>query len=343
MKVSIIVPVYNKEEYIRQCLDSLVNQTFRDIEIILVDGGSTDASADICDEYAARDVRIKVIRTKSRGPADSVRQGEEAATGDYYAFVDSDDWVDTDMMEKLAAHTTDCDMEMILSDYIIERAGGAQTFIYQDIAPGEYQRDRIVNEIIPRLWGLEARAVSQSRCMKLFSKELVKRNIGYPDADMIFAEDGAFTIPCVLDAKRMYFMDHEAMYHYRQVGDSSVHRYKPQMTKDIFRASAIASGAIDDKFRESDDKLCDLLHDMYKPEYNVLLVFAIKNELLGERTACIRNIRAICLDPEKVRIIRDPQYHVEYKNTYNRMISFMMKHPSRLLINVIYTIQKIHG
>ena len=343
MKISIIVPVFNKEEYIRQCLDSLTGQTFMDLEIVLVDGGSADKSADICDEYAARDGRIKVIRTKSAGPADSVKQGVEAATGDYYAFVDSDDWVDTDMMEKLAAHTTDCALEMILSDYIIERTGGANTTIYQDVEPGEYRRDRILDEIIPRLWGLETRAVSQSRCMKLFSKELVKRNIHYPEPDMIFAEDGAFTIPCVLDAERMYFMDHEAMYHYRQVSDSSVHRYKPQMTEDIFRASAIAGRAIDDKFRGSDEALCDRLHEMYKPEYNVLLVFAMRNELLGEWKTCVNNVRSICLHPDNIRIIRDPEYRVDYKNTYSRMIVFVMKHPSRLLITMLYMIQKIHG
>ena len=343
MKISIIVPVYNKEEYIRQCLDSLTGQTFKDLEIVLVDGGSVDKSADICDEYASRDSRIKVLRTKSTGPADSVRQGVEAASGDYFAFVDSDDWIDTDMMEKLAAHTTDCGREIILSDYIIERSGGAQTYIYQDVEPGEYLHDRILKEIIPRLWGLETRAVSQSRCMKLFSKELVKRNINYPEPDMIFAEDGAFTIPCVLDAGRMYFMDNEAMYHYRQVSDSSVHRYKPQMTKDIFRAAAIAGRAIDDKFRESDAALCDRLREMYKPEKNVLLLFAIKNELLGELKTCIKNIRSICLDPDNIRIIRDPEYRVEYKNTYSRMIVFVMKHPSRLLITALHTIQKIHG
>ena len=343
MKISIIVPVYNKEEYIRQCLDSLTGQTFKDLEIVLVDGGSVDKSADICDEYASRDSRIKVLRTKSTGPADSVRQGVEAASGDYFAFVDSDDWIDTDMMEKLAAHTTDCSREIILSDYIIERSGGAQTYIYQDVEPGEYLHDRILKEIIPRLWGLETRAVSQSRCMKLFSKELVKRNINYPEPDMIFAEDGAFTIPCVLDAGRMYFMDHEAMYHYRQVSDSSVHRYKPQMTKDIFRAAAIAGRAIDDKFRESDAALCDRLHEMYKPEKNVLLVFAIKNELLGELKTCIKNIRSICLDPDNIRIIRDPEYRVEYKNTYSRMIVFVMKHPARSLITILYMIQKIDG
>ena len=185
--------------------------------------------------------------------------------------------------------------------------------------------------------------MSQSRCMKLFSKELVKRNIGYPDADMIFAEDGAFTIPCVLDAKRMYFMDHEAMYHYRQVSDSSVHRYKPQMTEDIFRASAIAGRAIDDKFREKDDALCDRLHEMYKPEDNVLLVFAMRNELLGEWKTCVNNVRSICLHPDNIRIIRDPEYRVDYKNTYSRMIVFVMKHPSRLLITMLYMIQKIHG
>lgn len=338
-KVSVVVPVYNKEQYIRECLDSLINQTHTELEIVLVDGESADKSADICDEYAARDNRIKVMRTKSLGPADSVRQGVEASSGEYFAFVDSDDWIDTDMIEKLMSKTSDCPREIILSDYIIEREDGRQTFIYQDITPGEYDRPKIMDLIIPRLWGLEKRAVSQSRCMKLFSAELVRRNIGYPEPDMIFAEDGAFTVPCVLDAERMVFLDHEAMYHYRYVQDSSVHRYKPQMTDNILRADAIAAKAITDKFGE-DEELCDSLHVLHRPESLILLGFAVRNELLGDRKKCASNIRSICLHPVNADIIRS--YPGVYKETYNRVIYFLMRHPSRMLCSLLHFVETHH-
>lgn len=338
MLVSVVVPVFNKEEYIRECLDSIVSQTYRELEILLVDGGSSDRSADICDEYAAADPRVKVIRTKSRGPAESVLVGTGQAKGDYFIFVDSDDWMDTDMVEQLANHTSGTAREIVLSDYVIEKEGGIQNFIYQDVRPGEYDRDMIMDQIIPRLWGLEVRAVSQSRCMKLFSRELVTANVNYPEPDLIFAEDGAFTVPCVLDADRLYFLDHKAMYHYRYVNDSSVHRYKPQMTDNIRRIRLIINRAIRDKFG-SDVKRCDALLEMYNPEYVILLGFAVRNELLGSRDKCAENIRRICLEPENAALIRE--YPVIYRDLFNRMIYFVMKHPSAVLCNLLHFIRRM--
>ena len=96
-KISIIVPVYKVEPYLRKCLDSIVNQTYENLEIILVDDGSPDSCGAICDEYAARDERIRVIHQPNGGLSAARNRGLEAAAGDYVAFVDSDDWVEPDM------------------------------------------------------------------------------------------------------------------------------------------------------------------------------------------------------------------------------------------------------
>jgi Glycosyltransferases involved in cell wall biogenesis len=100
-KVSIIVAVYNMEEYLSDCLDSLINQTLQDIEIICVDDGSTDASLQILNEYAKREKRIKVIHKENGGVSSAKNAGIEAATGEYITFVDSDDWIDLDGLEVL--------------------------------------------------------------------------------------------------------------------------------------------------------------------------------------------------------------------------------------------------
>lgn len=100
-KISIIVPVYNVEKYIHRCIHSLINQTLRDIEIILVDDESPDSCPQICDEYASKDTRIKVIHKKNEGLGLTRNAGLEAATGEYIAFIDSDDWVDLVMYETL--------------------------------------------------------------------------------------------------------------------------------------------------------------------------------------------------------------------------------------------------
>lgn len=103
-KVSVIVPVYNVEKYLRRCLDSIINQTYQNLEIILVDDGSPDNCGAICDEYAAKDHRIQVIHRENGGLSAARNSGLDAATGDYVAFVDSDDWLTGDFVEKLHAH-----------------------------------------------------------------------------------------------------------------------------------------------------------------------------------------------------------------------------------------------
>ena len=102
-QVSVIVPVYNAEKYLAECVDSILAQTLRDIEVILVDDGSTDTSPAICDAYAGKDSRVKVIH-KANGRAASARNaGMKIVQGEYVAFVDSDDWISPDMYEQMLA------------------------------------------------------------------------------------------------------------------------------------------------------------------------------------------------------------------------------------------------
>lgn len=111
--VSIIVPIYNVEEYINRCIDSLINQTLKDIEIILVDDESPDNCPIICDEYAIIDQRIKVIHKKNEGLGFARNSGLNIATGEYVAFVDSDDYVDTLMFEKLYATAKEYSLDTV--------------------------------------------------------------------------------------------------------------------------------------------------------------------------------------------------------------------------------------
>ncbi len=94
--ITVIIPVYNVERYLRKCLDSIINQTYQELEIIVVDDGSKDSSGNICDEYASKDSRIKVIHKKNGGLSSARNAGLEIATGDYVMFVDSDDFVEPD-------------------------------------------------------------------------------------------------------------------------------------------------------------------------------------------------------------------------------------------------------
>lgn len=115
--VSIIVPVYNCEKYLSRCVDSLISQTLRDIEIVLVDDGSKDASGRICDSYAGRDSRIRVVHCPNGGVSSARNKGIEMASGCYVSFVDSDDWMDSKSYELLVAKAEDNDSDIVYCDY----------------------------------------------------------------------------------------------------------------------------------------------------------------------------------------------------------------------------------
>lgn len=117
--VSVIVPVYDVENYLARCLDSIVGQTYRNLEIILVDDGSTDRSGEICRQYAAMDSRIRLIVQENRGPSAARNAGLDCMTGEYVAFVDSDDYISIYFIEILLNKLLDFNLEIVTCDYII--------------------------------------------------------------------------------------------------------------------------------------------------------------------------------------------------------------------------------
>lgn len=116
-KISVIVPVYNVEQYLSRCVNSIINQSFRNLEIILVDDGSSDRCGEICDTYAALDPRIRVIHKKNGGLSDARNYGIDVATGEYLAFVDSDDYIAEDMYEKMLNRLLIDDSDMVVCNY----------------------------------------------------------------------------------------------------------------------------------------------------------------------------------------------------------------------------------
>ena len=121
-KISVIVPVYNCEAYITQCIESVLRQTFRDFELILVDDGSKDKSPEICERYALRDSRIKVIHKPNGGGAGEARNvGLDSASSPFISFIDSDDWIKADMLEKLWAAQQRDDSDLVICGYRRER------------------------------------------------------------------------------------------------------------------------------------------------------------------------------------------------------------------------------
>ena len=116
--ISVIVPVYNVEQYLPKCIDSILAQTYENLEIILVEDGTKDSSGVICDEYAAKDARIRVIHKENGGLSSARNAGMEIARGEYFGFVDSDDWIEPEMYENLMALAQKYDADVFVKGYI---------------------------------------------------------------------------------------------------------------------------------------------------------------------------------------------------------------------------------
>ena len=136
-KISIIVPVYNAEQYLNKCVESLRNQTYQNLEILLVNDGSKDASGELCDAYAKEDARIKAVHKENGGLISAWKKGVAESTGEYLSFVDSDDWVDLVMIEEMAEHLTGDKKEIVASDYVIERDNGSSEYVWRQLPSGE--------------------------------------------------------------------------------------------------------------------------------------------------------------------------------------------------------------
>ena len=116
-KISVIVPVYNAEKYLHRCIDSILNQTFPDFELLLIDDGSKDQSGEICDEYAKKDSRVKVFHKENGGVSSARNVGIDNAVGEYICFCDSDDWVEKTWL--LSFFERMCDNDMLITSFNI--------------------------------------------------------------------------------------------------------------------------------------------------------------------------------------------------------------------------------
>lgn len=223
-KVSIIVPVYNAEKYLRECVESVLHQTLSDLELILVDDGSTDSSPALCDAFAAQDARVKVIH-KPNGRAASARNaGLRAASGEYVAFVDADDWVSPDMYERMLQTGAD----VTLCDYVRFQGEKQLPFTQPNVAAGFYHKAQFGEKIYPHLVmdGLEY-PITISNWALLIRREIIEKNhLSYRE-DIHISEDAPFGSEVLYCASSFAYLKGEQLYHYRMTEGSASRTYQP--------------------------------------------------------------------------------------------------------------------
>lgn len=226
-KVSVVVPIYNVEKYIKQCVDSIRNQTLEDIEIILVDDGSPDNCPQICDEYKKLDNRIKVVHKKNGGLSSARNAGMRVATGEYIGFVDSDDYIEVDMYEKMYNTSKKYNVDFVMCDYY-KSYGSDKKEVSLEIDEGMYNKEKIKDIIYPQLIMTEnidyGPLLAVWHC--LYKNTFLKENDLYFDDIVKYSEDNLFSSIVGYKSDSFYYMKASYFYNYRYNPNSISTTYK---------------------------------------------------------------------------------------------------------------------
>ena len=236
-KISIIVPVYNVEAYLERCFDSLIHQTMKEIQIILVDDGSTDKSAEICDAYATRDSRILVIHKKNEGQGIARNHGLKNAKGEYVCFLDSDDYYELNACEDLYQHLKKTNADLCCFGYQIDDKDGnlvRKPLIREQM----YKNQDIRNDFILHYFGdlpEDENLRGFSSCMSVFRMSIIKEHeLEFPSEREVLSEDTIFSLEFCKHANIVATLP-QVFYHYCQNAVSFSQGYR----KDKFEKTKV--------------------------------------------------------------------------------------------------------
>ena len=243
--ISVIVPVYKVEKYLKQCVDSILNQSFTDFELILVDDGSPDSCPTICDEYARQDKRIKVIHKQNGGSSSSREIGVVSSVGRYIMIVDGDDWLDQETLLRTSRKAMEIGADCVMFSYVKEYEkssipvhiynGNKQTKTKDESMSFYHRFFGLVNE---ELQHPELADSIVSCCMKLYKREFVLQTRYFDTKYVGSCEDGLFNIYALYNSAVVYYLD-APLYHYRKTNSGSLtSQYRPllpELWENLFK------------------------------------------------------------------------------------------------------------
>lgn len=269
-KLSVIVPIYNVEEYLDECIKSIVNQTYKNLEIILVDDGSPDHCPELCDIWAEKDSRIKVIHKENGGASSARNAGLDAASGKFIAFVDGDDYLDADMYEIMLNQMREYNADMAQCGIVRENADGSVEVWDSFDAPIVVMDNTQLLQSVGEAAGILPVSCSN----KIFTRKVVE-NVRF-DTRFKYAEDTLFNFAAARNINKAVIQN-VPRYHYVSNGDSASHQE--------FSSS-----------RFDEHKVMDIIFDIVKNDNNVLQ-YCIKGDVLKSfRTIRQMVVSNFCMD-----------------------------------------------
>ena len=233
-KVSIIVPVYNVEKYLHRCMDSLINQSFEDIEIIAINDGSTDGSLDILKEYKEKDSRVIIVDKENGGLSSARNEGIKIALGEFITFVDSDDWLDLNTLSDMYENSMKYNCDVVMCSYSREYSNKSKPKIFDldkliiyDESKCRGLHRRIVGPINEELNNPEHNDSLVTAWGKLYKSSIIKNNdIKFVDTSIIGTEDCLFNVYFFANVKRAVFINKDYYKYWKENSNSltSVHK-----------------------------------------------------------------------------------------------------------------------
>ncbi len=320
--VSVIVPIYNVEKYLDRCLSSIINQTYENLEIILVDDGSTDKSGAICDNYKIKDCRIKVIHKQNGGLGYARNSGLDVATGQYVTFIDGDDYIGETHIE---------DMVKLIKKTKTDTCIAGHTKVYTDkevrhknVCTGNVYIGNVKEEILPRMCGANSQGndyIEMSVCMVLLSNEIIqKNNLRFMSEREYVSEDLVFDFDyyplaqgvCVSDGTDYYYCDNAGSLTTKYKKD----RFENQIKLYKFLVSKAKKLGIEELCIERlQNTVIAIARYSVKLEYK----FALKN---GNKIANDR-VKKICTNPTLLEIFKE--YDDGSLKISSRLVNLMLK------------------
>ena len=329
---SIIVPIYKVEDYLTKCIESILAQTYKNFELILVDDGSPDNCPKICDEYAQKDNRVKVVHKENGGLVSARKAGLEIALGDYICFVDGDDFISSDMLENYENVLSNNNADMICTGYSKYYSEDKIVSVPQNITDGFYDKNDLKSQLYPKMlsdkpfYSFFVQPTIWSKCIKKCIAVSIYKNI---NNNISLGEDVAATYPALIAAESVIAIDYRG-YMYRQNPDSMTHTYDKNLYEKV-RNLIVHLKTV--------EKTMGWQAGNQINEYAVyLLILAKNNEFKYNKSSTYRtkksNMKCYLSDP----IFKEALTHIELSGAKNKFIVSCFK---KNLLMPIYIYESI--
>lgn len=328
IKVSIIVPVYNVEKYLDECMNSILNQTLKEIEIILVNDGSTDCSSEICEKYARKDSRIRVVQKKNAGLGFARNTGMEIATGAYIGFVDSDDYIAPEMFETLynKAVQYHVDTAICCESY---RVFKDNKIMYPKISYQEdtvFHKETVIKNLLPDIISSPPQCKSDyvvgvSVWKGIYSADLLKsQNIKFCSEREFISEDAIFQLD-YFSVKPSVVVIPDIFYYYRANNDSLSMKYKAdrfEMDKVLYREQMRKISAFEER-----RVLQERVQRIFIANVRLCIIQEVLNRDKNKKEA-FENIKSICKDLLVQEVLQ--KYPVDKLPAAKKIMCVLEKH-----------------